>query len=360
MIEIKTKTRILIVAGMALAVIVGGSIAWWATHRGPRMVYVSRGCGGYVPADSIKKHKPKNELLVKAMDAYNSGKYKKAESMALRIIDQSMGSSSPKVMKKSAQARYILAFSAARRKDMKLARKRFNDLRSNAAKLPDKGKRSALPGSAVPTLEEEGAYQHAVCTAALGDKEAAEAEYMKFMQDYPESPLINGAATRIEKLHNGHIPKAADDAWMKANAIAQKRQKAREKARNLEWAKCGPLCLAEILKRNGQTADVNTLAKELKTNENGTTMLAMDEVAKKHGLKAKGLALTSKGLAKQPLPLIAFVMPGHYVILEKVTKTDVTVWDPYGKGVDKPATNTYPMQRWNMMWRGVALVFVGE
>ncbi len=58
-----------------------------------------------------------------------------------------------------------------------------------AAKLPDMGREDPQPGLVPSTLEEEGAYQHAVCTAALGDKKAAEAEYMKFMQDYPESPL---------------------------------------------------------------------------------------------------------------------------------------------------------------------------
>ncbi|MHB9038176.1 MAG: hypothetical protein ACYC64_16085 [Armatimonadota bacterium] len=116
---------------------------------------------------------------------------------------------------------------SANGRDMGLARDRFTVLQKEAAKLPDKGKQSAPPGVPTATSEEEGAYQHAVCTAALGDKKAAESEYIKFMHDYPESPLIHGAVKRIELLHDGHLPKYAEDAWTKANSTAIAREKAR-------------------------------------------------------------------------------------------------------------------------------------
>ena len=295
MSERKTRIRVIIAAGVALAVIAGGSIAWYATHRGPKMVYTSQGYGGYVPADSLKKQKASKDPLQKAVNAYNSGKYKQAEAEAMRIINKSSGSKNPKVRRKAVEARYVLAFSAARTKKMDLARNRFLDMKKEASELPDKGKQSPIPGSASPTLEEEAAYQHAVCTAALGDKKAAEAEYMKFMNDYPESPLVHGAATRIEKLHNGKMPPEAEAAWTRAKNISQKRQEAREKAEKLKWAKCGPLCLAEILRQNGKTIDSEALASELKTTEEGTSLLALSKAAEKHGLSAKGVALTAKG-----------------------------------------------------------------
>lgn len=169
----------------AVAIIAGG--LWWYTHRGPRLVYTSEGYGGYVPAGQHKK-KP-TDPLSRAVDAYNRGNYKQAEAQAWRVVDAGRGAKSIRKRKDAVQARYVVAFSAARREDFALARDRFSRLKEEAAKLPDKGAQPPLPGAAQPTLEEEGAYQHAVCTAALGDKKAAEAEYMKFMADYPESVL---------------------------------------------------------------------------------------------------------------------------------------------------------------------------
>jgi hypothetical protein len=272
-------------------------------------------------------------------------------------VKSASGAKDLRIREDAVRARYILAFAAARRKDMKLSRDRFTVLQKEAAKLPDKGAQPPTPGMTSPTLEEEGAYQHAVCTAALGDKKAAEAEYISFMRDYPESTLIHGAVKRIELLHDGHLPKYAEAAWAKANGTAIARAQARREAEEKKWSRCGPLCMAEIFRRHGHALGVDALAKELKTGDKGTTMQAMADVAKKHGLKPRGLALTQKGLVKQPLPLIALIMPGHYVIVEEVTVDHVAVWDPYAKGVDKPGRTTFAIKRWKMMWGGVALVF---
>ena len=289
--------------------------------------------------------------LQPAINAYNVGKYKDAEAASLRVIDSSSKSTNPAVKKDAVRARYVLAFSAARRKDMKEAQARFAVLRDEASKLPDKGKQDASPGQMEPTLTEEGAYQHAVCTAALGDKKAAEEEYLKFMRDYPESPLINGCVMRIERLHGGHPPKYAEDAWQQAQKVAMERQKTRQK----EQSMCGPECLAELLRRKGEKADVKTLAKEMKTSETGTSLQSLAETAKKHGYTPKGLQLTPKGLNKQKLPLIAIIMPGHFVIVEKANLLGVTIWDPNGAGQGKPSTRHFSNKEWKRMWGGIAL-----
>jgi hypothetical protein len=227
-------------------------------------------------------------------------------------------------------------------KNMKLAQNRFATLKEEASKLPDKGKQDAPPGVILPTLEEDGAYQHAVCTAALGDKATAQSEYMKFIHDYPESPLLNGVMMRLRKLNNGRMPKEAEKAWMKAQDIAQARQKERQRDMSL----CGPECLVELLKRKGQKADVQALAKEMKTSDRGTSLQMLSDAAKKHGFTPKGLKLTQKGLEKQKLPLISLVQPGHYVIVDKVTSKEITVWDPNGEGPHKPSIINYPINAW--------------
>ena len=111
-----------------------------------------------------------------ALSAYNKGGYREAERAARRVVEQAKGSKEPAKRRQVAQARWVLAFSAARRKNLSLARERFALLRKEAAALPDKGRAEARPGQSEPTLLEEAGYQHAVCTQAGGAKKAAEAE----------------------------------------------------------------------------------------------------------------------------------------------------------------------------------------
>lgn len=342
------KYKITLIA--ALIIIIISYTIWKSTSNKP--TFNKEGYGGYTSsnsknADSAKRKDP----LQPAFDAYNSGNYKKAEIYAQQIVDTMSQSKDPTQRNTSVRARKVLAFSAARRKDLKLARERFAVMKTEASKLPDKGKQEAEIGKMEPTLTEDAAYQHAVCTSALGDKKAAEAEYFKFMSDYPESPLVFGASERIRMLHGGKITKELDKAFAKAMKVFKDRQITRMK----EASRCGPECLAELLKRKGINADVLTLAKEMKSDEMGTTLQALSDAAKKHGFTPKGYELSQKGLIKQQFPLIALVAPGHYVIVEKASMDEVTVWDSNMVKGGKPAVRDVPIKEWNEMWRGIVL-----
>lgn len=172
------------IAIVALVVIgaVSGLVWWRCAHRNGGLVYDPQGFGGLRRADQRPPRKS-TDPLAPAVASYNKREYQKAEAAAQRVVEANANSKDPAKRRKSVEARYVLAFSAARRKDMAQARDRFAVMRNEAAKLPDKGKQAPMPGAAQPTLEEEAAYQHAVCTAALGDKKAAEAEYMKLIRD---------------------------------------------------------------------------------------------------------------------------------------------------------------------------------
>jgi predicted double-glycine peptidase len=296
------------------------------------------------------------DTLKPAVDAYNKGNYREAEAAARKIIDANTGSKNPAKRRKSVEARYVLAFSAARRKQMSQARDRFADMKKEAATLPDKGKQAPLPGTVRPTLEEDAAYQHAVCTAAMGDKKTAEAEYMAFIRDYPESPLTGAAVERIRRLHGGHTVRAAEEAWKKSSLIARARDEQRRKEQEMAMSKCGPECLSEFLRRRGKSVSSNTLAKELKTSTGGTSLLSIVRVAKAHGLNAKGYTLSDKALGKQPLPMISLIRPGHYVVVDKVTADSVSIWDPFGKGIGRPGVKTYKMSEWQNIWSRAAMV----
>ncbi|MFN3648767.1 MAG: hypothetical protein ACK47B_04225 [Armatimonadota bacterium] len=165
-----------------------------------------------------------------------------------------------------------------------------------AEKSPSAGQAQPNERSTEPTLEEDAAYQHAVLTAALGEKDAARAEFMQFLRDFPESPLVHAAARRLVKLHGDHVPKEVETAYQQATRTAQAREQARERERSL----CAPEVLAELLRRrSGESAAVPTveeLAKELGTTHLGTTLKSLAAGARRHGLQAKGLQLSWDGL----------------------------------------------------------------
>jgi hypothetical protein len=316
---------------------------------------------------------PPPAAIDRALGAYSAGKYREAETAAAHVIRSASSSQDPALKQQAARARWVHAFAAARRKDLPVARERFALLRAEAARLPDKGKPEAKLGENPPTLEEEGAYQHAVLTAALGEESAAEREFIAFMREYPESPLVHAAVKRIARMHGGNIPPEADAAWKAAMATVQ----ARERKRQREASMCGPEVLAELLDRlrrpegekerlregarggegeRGESREIGRLAKELGTDEHGTSLKALQEALKRRGIVSKGLKLTWAGLRKQRLPMVALVKPGHYVIVEAAPADFVRVWDPEAGGRGKPGVLRFSPEQWRARWDGVALV----
>jgi len=346
-----------------------------------KVVYSPSGFGGYVAAAPPRKAPgpaPTNTPALTAETAqasYNSGEYRQAEQQAQQVITAAYRSPDIIHLRQAVQARSVLAYSAARTHNLPLARQRFAELEDAAAVLPDRGKQQAQLGETAPTLTEEGAYEHAVCTAALGDQKGAEAEYLELMKRYPDSPLVQAAIKRIAWIHHGDIPKDAQLVWKQAMNTAQGHQKEQQTEASL----CGPECLAELLRRRTFTEKrrdspprhqihqdsprkanddetVKTLSAELKTDENGTSLEALASVARRHGFRPRGLALTQAGLLKQPLPAIALVSPGHYVLVEAANNAAVTTWDPDAQGIGKPAKRSVPVGEWGRMWGGYTLV----
>lgn len=359
--------------GLAGALLLAGGGLWLGAglhraHRpaGPPPVYTASGYGGFVtPAPPKAAPRPKSahapgpspapaggrgdtDPVRPARAAYNAGRYGEAEAAAQAVV---VSAEKAGRHRQAAFARQILAYAAARRRDLPLARSRFAALETEAAGLPDKGKVVAPLGEQPPTLTEEAAFQHAVCTGALGDKGAAEAEYVALMKDHPDSPLVGAAVKRIARMHGGDVPKEDEAVWRRAQQVAQERRSARQR----EASRCGPECLAELLRRRGRTADVDALAREMGTSERGTSLAALAEAARKRGFHPQGLALTAKGLAAQRLPLVALVSPGHYVLVEALSPGAVTVWDPDARGLGHGDRRAVPAAEWGRLWRGTAL-----
>ncbi len=354
-------------AGLVLA---GGATGWlsWASHHtasGPKMMYTASGYGGFVRAPTppilASGHTPRparpaaarpEDPVQPLRDAYNAGQYSAVEAASLRLVSEAKTSQSRTVQEQGAEAGSLLAYAAARRHDLVLARQRFAAAQMEAARLPDKGKQADLPGQVSPTLEEDAAFQHAVCTNALGDPAGAEKEYVAWMRQYPESPLRNAVVLRLEKLHGGNLTPAEEAVRQQASRTAQVRQEGREREASL----CGPECLAELLRRRGEAGvSVHRLADVMHTSDRGTTLAALAESAGRHGFAARGLALTPHGLTEQKLPVIALVAPGHYVLVDRVTAAGVTLWDPDARGIGQGAARAVPAAAWRQEWRGVTL-----
>ena len=331
----------------------GGGLGLWAWTHAPAAeahLYTPAGYGGFVGAD----RKPRSETpLQRASEAYANGKLADAEQIASDVIQQANGLPADVQMGHEALlARRILAYSSARQKRFAEAKARFGALRQAAYESPDHGKQRVAVGEVAPTLEEEGAFEQAVCTGALGDKRAEEREMEGFMQSYPQSILVHAAVKRIARLHGGDVPKDAEATWKAAMAV----QKVADEAERKSEALCGPECLSELLKRQGKpAAEVNALAAEMQTSGEGTNLAAMQQTARRHGLNMQGVALSAKGLAKQKLPLVALIMPGHFVLVETVSPAQVSVWDPDAKGIGVGGRRTFTTAAWTKAWNGIAL-----
>lgn len=302
---------------------------------------------------------PVSDLLL-ARSAYASGDFKAAEVAAKKVIADARASNRKSAIKRSvsvASAQHIMAFSAARQGDLNTARERFAEAREEAEALPKASPSPPTPGEAPqPTLAEDSAYQHAACTMGLGDNAGAERELVQFMRDFPESPLVHGAMRRIAKMHGGDIPKDVEAVWKSARVIQRKTQEKRERLA----AMCGPEVVEELLRQNGKTVSVESLAKEMNTDGTGSTFAAMQKAMRNHGFdNAQGVRLTPKGLKQQELPVIALIQPGHFVLVEKIDSNGaITFWDSserFGSASTQDKKRTASAREWQQIWSGTAL-----
>ncbi len=233
-------------------------------------------------------------------------------------------------------AHYQIGKLKAEKKQFDQAKKAFEELEQRNIDTP------ALPlDPSFGTWSEQGAYQAAICAYQLDPQEGIR-QMIQFMEQYPTSPLVIGAYKRIMRWTQERPPKEAERAWQKAQSarlVQMKRASA-----------CGPKALAYVLREEfGIEVEWQTLMNECGTDTEGTSLWALAESARRRGISAVGLEVSTKGLLEQPPPFLVWNPLGHYVaVLERDGKWHL--YDP-----DKDA-----LQPWDARTLHSALQFGGD
>ena len=95
----------------------------------------------------------------------------------------------------------------------------------------------------------------------------------------------------------------------------------------------GLACLVTVAKMMGLPVDPEQMRRAYVVEESGIDMLALVRAARELGLKASIMEISPTKIAKIPLPAIAIMKDGTYVVLARVEKDSLVVLDPE---YDKP------------------------
>lgn len=234
-------------------------------------------------------------------------------------------------------AHYQIGKFHAEQKQFHRAQQVFQKLAEQRISVP------ALPlDPSFGTWSEQGAYQAAICAYQLDPQQGLQ-QMIRFIEEYPASPLVVGAYKRILRWTNAKPPAAAEKAWHKAQAAQRERMKMN--------AACGPKALAYILKEEfGIDIDWKVLMQECGTELEGTSLWALAEAARKRGISAIGLEVSRAGLMQQGPPFLVWNPVGHYVaILKRDDKWQI--YDPEHGSLQLWLTDSLPEE-----WRGAVLL----
>ena len=118
---------------------------------------------------------------------------------------------------------------------------------------------------------------------------------------------------------------------------------------------CGAACLASIGNHYGVHLPIAQIRQLASTDLHGTNVLGIVQAAEKMGFLAKGVRGRMESLAQVPLPCIAHLVLKnqlhHFVVLYKVTHTNMVVMDPAFGTMEK-----YERKAFEEIWSGVLIL----
>lgn len=101
-----------------------------------------------------------------------------------------------------------------------------------------------------------------------------------------------------------------------------------------ESAECGLISIAMIASHYGQTLSIHSLREQFPQSLKGLSLNQLIDIAATLGMSSRPLKLELDEISQLSLPCILHWELNHFVVLKKVTKTQVTIYDP-AKGIYK-------------------------
>ena len=97
----------------------------------------------------------------------------------------------------------------------------------------------------------------------------------------------------------------------------------------LDAMDCGPTCLRMVAKHYGRNLSAQELREAAEVGKDGVNMLGIAQAAEKVGFKTLGVKVSLEKLKQDaPLPCIVHWGQNHFVVVYKISKTQVFVADP--------------------------------
>jgi len=268
----------------------------------------------YPKTDRNQMARPLHRVTAERLEAdkwYAKRDLAKAKKAYESIIERNANSKDKKAQDEVAAARMRVGYIVARTEGYAKAREVFlkaaEEYRGTHATDPEFG-----------ALDDQAAYQAAVCLAAQGKKEQAREEFKKIIKERPKSPVIYQAFRRLNRLGD---PNKEEESLMQASIAKQ------EAWLRFEISVCGPKSIAYLLEKLGKPSkDYREIAKLCRTNDQGTTMQGMRDGLKALGVVTEGLMVNRKDFANLSLPAI-WLDQDHYTVLTSIKGDTAMVFD---------------------------------
>ena len=107
---------------------------------------------------------------------------------------------------------------------------------------------------------------------------------------------------------------------------------------------CGPTCLRMVAKHYGRSLSAQELREGAEIGKDGVNMLGIAQAAERVGFKSLGVKLNLEKLKKEaPLPCIVHWGQNHFIVVYKISKSQVFVADP-AKGLLKYSFKEFESQ----------------
>ena len=227
----------------------------------------------------------------------------------------------PKSQDLVGEAEMRLAYLNADKHDYEASRKLFLQA--------EKVKGTGVMGADFGGINDQAAYQAAVCLVAEHKESEAKTAFRQFLKEYQMSPLVHAAHKRLERL-NGMKSDPADDQLLQSAVTAQ------EKVVRFEESVCGPKTVEYLLNQhliqptqqhpNTQIPqdrstvslpDYKQLARLCGTDDKGTSIEGIRDGLKKLGIQSYGLELNRQDFNRLQMPAILLEGDHYFALLER-------------------------------------------